>query len=658
MKKLILTFAVTIAITTAGMALAEDENNAKKMDAVVVTGTRFEQEVEKIPANVKVITSEDIKKNGAQSVPEILRNLGGVSVRDLNGNGNNQMVDMGGFGETADRHVAVVINGRRVNPIDMSGVRWTLIPVDNIERVEVLYGSGAVLYGDNALGGVINIITKDITEGISFDAEALAGNMGTKRAHGILNYNKGSFGIQLGVEGSETDGYRDRTEAKRKGVFGKVQAYPTDTIMLSLELSAGDSEYQLPGALTEEQMIEDREQAVNLDDKGEDKDYFVGLGAEFDFDTKGVLTVRADKREEDIDSDMTSWSSFMMIESETDSLTAQYVLDSDLIDHGNRFTFGIDYYDTDYDAYRGYSKGEKTNSFNHSKKTMSYYAQDEFSILDSLIFNAGIRYEDPEIDLSTDVSEATTSYSFNDSETAWHLGLSYILNPGSKVYARIYEAFRYPVVDEFTSLYTGAINSNLKQETSKGYEIGTRLSLGSKVLVNARIYTIDLEDEIAYSMVTWMNENLDKTRHKGAEIDFRYQVCPFAAIYGNAAYTNTEFRQGENKGKEIPLVPEWKYSLGIDTKYENIKGKIQYNYVGDRYFGSDYANTQKTMEAYNTVDVYLGYEIHNYEIFANATNIFNEKYSDYGYYNSWGPAYYNYYPMPEASYWVGIKVSF
>ena len=186
MKKLILAIAAVIAVTSAGSVPAEEEKDLKKMDAVVVTGTRFEQETEKIPANVAVITSEDIKKSGAQSVPDILRNLAGVNVRDLNGNGNNQVVDLGGFGETADRHVAVVINGRRVNPIDMSNVRWSLVPVDNIERIEVLYGSGAVLYGDNAMGGVINIITKDITEGVSFDTEALAGNLGTRRAHGIL----------------------------------------------------------------------------------------------------------------------------------------------------------------------------------------------------------------------------------------------------------------------------------------------------------------------------------------------------------------------------------------------------------------------------------------------------------------------------------------
>ncbi len=658
MKKLFIAITAALAVTAAGTVLAEEETVTKRMDEVVVTGTRYEQEIAKVPANVSVITAEDIQKSGAQSVPDILRVLGGVTVSDLNGNGNNQVIDMGGFGESADRHVAVVINGRRVNPIEQSSVRWTLIPVNNIERIEVLYGSGAVLYGDNAMGGVINIITKDIKEGVSVDVEAAGGNNVTSSGSAIFNYNSGAFGVQLGGNRNKTNGYRDRTKAERSSVYGKVQVYPSDTIMLSLDVSAGESEYQLPGSLTEAQMTANRKQAAALQDEGKDEDFFIGLGAEFDFDAAGVLTLRANRREEDRDSDMVSWASYMMIESETDGLNAQYVYDLDLDAVDNRLTVGIDYYETDYDAYRGAAKGSTTNKFDHTKETLSYYLQDEFTIMDAVILNAGIRYEDPELNLATDFDGSAAGYAFNDSETAWHFGVSYNFNPGSKVYARVYEAFRYPVVDEFTSLYTGAINTGLKQETSEGYELGARYSIASKLVLNARIYTMDIENEIAYSNVTWQNENLDETRHKGFEADFRYQTCSFAAIFGNVGYTDAEFRQGDYAGKKIPLVPEWKYNLGIDMKYEKFSGKIQYNYVGEKYFGGDYANDAKQMDSYQTVDVYFGYEFGKGEFFINAANILGEEYSDYGFYNSWGPDFFSYYPMPEATYRAGIKLSF
>ncbi|MBN2062841.1 MAG: TonB-dependent receptor, partial [Deltaproteobacteria bacterium] len=167
MKEKMFIVLIFMLLLMPGLSPAQGkaDERAVTMEEVVVTGTRFEREIDKIPAHVSVITADEIKSSGAQTVPDALRKLGGISIRDLNGNGNNQMVDIGGFGETADRHVAVVINGRRVNPIDQSGIRWSLIPMDNIERIEVLYGSGAVLYGDNAIGAVINIITKDAEEG-------------------------------------------------------------------------------------------------------------------------------------------------------------------------------------------------------------------------------------------------------------------------------------------------------------------------------------------------------------------------------------------------------------------------------------------------------------------------------------------------------------
>lgn len=655
MKRCILLSGLAL-LMIAGTGNASD---LATLEEVVVTGTRFEREVDKIPAHVSVITADQIKRSGAQTVPDVLRGLGGVSIRDLNGNGNNQVVDIGGFGETADRHVAVVINGRRVNPIDQSGIRWTLIPVANIQRIEILHGSGSVLYGDNAMGAVINIITKDVREGLSVDAEAGAGNLDAQRGYGQVHYGKGPVGFQLGIEGFDTDGYRERSAAERRDGFGKVQVYPSDTVTLSLEMNAGKAEYELPGALTEAQRNADRRQAANPADEGQDDEFFTGLGSEFDFGDYGLLNVRLNYREEDIDSDLASWASFVMIESERDGANVQYVLERDLMGHGNRLTLGFDYYDTEYEAFRGAFKGATTNRFRHEKETFGYYAQDELNILDSLILNVGARYEDPEIRLGADLAGfAPNTYVYDDSETAWHLGLAYNFMPGSKVYGRVYESFRYPAVDEFTSLFTGAINTDLKQETAEGYELGTRLSLFSRLLLHLRLYTMDLENEIAWNPLTNQNENLDETRHQGGEADLRFQAFRHAAFYGSVGYTDAEFRRGANAGKQIPLVPEWKYHAGVDVQYAGFQGRLQYNYVDSRFFGLDYGNAQKQMDDYQTVDLYLSYGFKKFDLFFNGTNIFGEDYSDYAFYNSFGfPAFYNYYPMPEAVYLVGVKFS-
>ncbi|HDI79023.1 MAG TPA: TonB-dependent receptor, partial [Desulfobacteraceae bacterium] len=101
-----------------------------------------------------------------------------------------------------------------------------------------------------------------------------------------------------------------------------------------------------------------------------------------------------------------------------------------------------------------------------------------------------------------------------------------------------------------------------------------------------------------------------------------------------------------------------KGNLGINIfPIKGLRIKTQYSFVGKRYFGNDYGNTQKEMESYDTVDIYLSYKLNNIEFFINGKNIFNEKYSDYGFYSSWVNSF-NYYPMPEATFLGGINMVF
>ncbi|MBW1939559.1 MAG: TonB-dependent receptor [Deltaproteobacteria bacterium] len=635
----------------------EDKNDQEPvlvMEEMVVTATRYEQKVEKVPAHVAIITADQIKESGAQSVPDALRSLGGVIVSDLNGNGNNQTIDMGGFGETANRHVAVVINGRRVNPIDQSGIRWSTIPVENVERIEVLHGSGSVLYGDNANGGVINIITKDAKEGLQINAEVGVGNLDTRKGLVNLNYGNGQTGLILGFTQYETDGYRDRSEADRQNIHGKLSADPTGSLSLFLEADITEANYQFPGSLTEAQKKQDRKQAVDLNDKGKAEDTSIAFGLEYDWGKNGLFAVNLSRQEEDREGIMDSWGSVYIYDMQTTGLSPQYILEKNIGGHDNRLTLGMDFYKTDYDLRKGSSKSNLTSYFDHEKTTISGYMQDEFNLLDSLLLNVGARYEDPETELTSDISGSKTEKEIDDSEWAWNLGLAYAFKPGSKVYGRVYRSFRYPVVDEYTDLSTGAINENLKPETSVGYEAGLRLSMFSNLVLNLRAYSMDLDDEIVYtgSWPTGQNENLDETRHAGGEFDFRYQALDFLALFGGAGYTNAEFTKGENDGKKIPLVPEWKGNAGFELDFDfGLKYRLQCNYVGERYFGGDYSNSLKQMDKYTTVDMYAAYTYKTVEFFLNATNIFDEEYSAAGYYGS-------YYPMPEAVYYGGVRLNF
>ncbi len=657
MKKTIIIFLIFLFLPGILYARNEDEP-VIKMEEVVVTGTRYQQRLEKIPAHVSVITSKQIQEIGAQSVPDALRSMGGILVRDLSGNGNNQMVDMGGFGETADRHVAVMVNGRRVNPIDQSGIRWTTIPIENIERIEILHGSGSVLYGDNAVGGVINIITRDWEREIHLSSEVSRGNLDSRKGQASVSFGKERFGVYAGINKYKTDGYRERSESDRYNLYSKIRYDALDNVSVFFETSTGEASYELPGSLTEAQRDADREQSVNPSDQGKDKVSYFVYGMEADWGKRGFWNLRLSHREEDRSSDMASWFNYMDFDITTKGLTTQYILESPLAGSKNRLTMGADAYKTDYESWGGFFKGAKTNHFDHCRKTASLYAQDEFNITDSLLLNTGARYEGPDTDLNASVAGTLTRAEFDESEWAWNVGLAYSFRPQSKVYARIYRSYRYPVVDEYTNLFTGAVNTSLEQETSMGYEAGLRLSLADCLVFDLRGYRLDVDNEITWNNLTNQNENLDATRHIGGEIELRYNPLSYLSFYCNAGYTDARHTKGDYDGKQVPLIPEWKGNGGMELNLESgLKCRLQLNYIGERYFGNDYSNTQKEMDGYQTVDIYASYNYRFLEFFLNASNIFGEEYSDFGFYNSWSKTF-NYYPMPEAVYFGGVRINF
>ena len=169
---------------------ADDESNAGSendyapnalvtMGEVVVTATRDTQEIRKTPANVSVITAEEIEKSGATTVVEALDKLESIQFRTSSGNSSQAYIDMRGIGgDNPYGKTLVMLDGRRLNRTDMSSINWLEIPVDTIERIEIVRGPGSVLYGDAAIGGVINIITKKGKGEPKFNISVLAGSYG------------------------------------------------------------------------------------------------------------------------------------------------------------------------------------------------------------------------------------------------------------------------------------------------------------------------------------------------------------------------------------------------------------------------------------------------------------------------------------------------
>ena len=151
------------ALTAASGPLAAVET----LDTIVVSATRAPDRSIGTAANIQVIDRREITASGAANVTELLRGRAGVHVRDLFGDGSNATVDMRGFGATAASNVLVLVDGRRLNPSsDVGTLFFNSVPLQEVERIEIVQGSAGVLFGNQAIGGVINVITRRPESGV------------------------------------------------------------------------------------------------------------------------------------------------------------------------------------------------------------------------------------------------------------------------------------------------------------------------------------------------------------------------------------------------------------------------------------------------------------------------------------------------------------
>ena len=246
----VLLYLLTVLLVCSPAFAAESEEPSVMLGEVVVTATRLTEELSRVPANVTVITAEQIAQSPAQNVPELLRSVSGILVNDISGNGRTYTVDLRGFGETASLNTLLLVDGRRINQADLSGVDWTLIPKDRVARIEIVRGGrGSVLYGDNATGGVINIITKKGTPELTGAANVLAGSYQTFQSGGSVSGT--ARGLSIAVNGNyrSSDGYRDNSDTLARDAGASLEYEASEQLFLRFSGGYHKDDASMPGGL-------------------------------------------------------------------------------------------------------------------------------------------------------------------------------------------------------------------------------------------------------------------------------------------------------------------------------------------------------------------------------------------------------------------------
>ncbi|PKN32603.1 MAG: hypothetical protein CVU61_17400 [Deltaproteobacteria bacterium HGW-Deltaproteobacteria-19] len=674
--------AITVPLSLAARAPQQPSDSPVVMEEVVVTATRSTEEVRNVPAAVTVITEKDIRDSGATSLVEVLERIEGIQVRSYSGNSPETIVDLRGFGGSNPYGKTVVLlDGQRLNRPDMASVNWFQVPLSSVERVEVVRGASSVLYGDAAVAGVINIITKKGTPKTRAYASVTGGSYGLHSEKAGASGKTGQLSYSVQGENYFSLGYRRHSTLSSQSAGMNLRYDAADVLSASLGVSFNRSDYELPGNLTRMEMASDRRQAEparpaywttgGYGDDGLDKHTNINLKIESLLGAFGRLEMNALYGKKELDANMASWALYTNTESETYGFTPKYILDHAIFGFSNKLTTGVDVYREPYvkKFYSSRERTERTAIADLYKNSLAFYVRDEFSVLRNLILSAGYRTE--RAAMGGDYNNHTIpAQSFTDKEKIHHAeayegALTWLIGAKSSVYAKYATVFRFPFLDEQASFngYGGTpLYTDIEKETGRSYEAGTQFFPLDNLKIALSVFRIDMENEIAWNSLTYRNENLDPTRHEGVEASFSWQAVTFARLYGNFTYHRATFEAGEFNGKEIPLVPRRMARLGVEFSLPHaVTVKPEVRYVGDSYMSGDNNNDGDKLESHTVFDLYAFYRPEckglKLTVFLGVENLLNATYSSYGVEETaWTPRVY--YPMPERTFKGGLTFEF
>jgi len=232
---------------------------ATEIPAVLVSAARTEQSTLTTPASITVINRRQIESSGATHVVEVLRGQGGVQIDDIFGDGSRASIGMRGFGETAGSNTLILVDGRRLNNPDIASPDLNSIALEDVERIELVQGSGGVLFGDQAVGGVINIITRK-PGALRHSIKLTAGSYNNVALHAMTSQALDSgINYRVSLDLRESDNYRDHNEVSYLNGFGKL-GYDYDNGQVFAELQYIDDELNTPGTLFDNEVAADRRQ--------------------------------------------------------------------------------------------------------------------------------------------------------------------------------------------------------------------------------------------------------------------------------------------------------------------------------------------------------------------------------------------------------------
>ena len=604
-----------------------------EMDEFVVTAARTETRLVDTPANISVVGAQQIEEKKYQDMGEVLKDVDGVMVLDTGLGTKEKMIKLNG-----DDRVLILVDGRRVgtemgsNAGGRGSVDMNQLPdTSMIERVEVLKGAGGALYGSEAVGGVINIITKkaNYTNG---KVSLGFGSFGAEDKKIMYSAKQGKTGVTVSASQYEQDYYKYR-DAKTDTT--KRWAYPTDfkneKVSLNLTHELTDTtnltvgyDYSKYEGMSPSSPLNDYYTTVFKQDKKTENVY-----AKYDWllneNNQGYIQFYHNElKYNNVSVINYSGNSYGYMNEKTNGFDIQQAFTTT---DTNKLVVGASWRESDVTA-----KGD--NTYDEGVDNTAIFVSDTWEFAPTWTLNAGIRYDD---------------HSHAGGDTTMSAGLNKKLNDDSHIYFNWSEVFRAPTTDDLfyhgEMAGMGPVNGNpdLKPETGETWTLGYATKINEKTNFGINYFESDLKDAINWNWVRnhetgdyeGFAENIDKQKKRGMEITVNHELNDNVSVNASYTYLRVEDYESGSYVRDRNYYPNV-YRIGVNYK----DGKWDTNVWLRSGSGCDTA-----VEAYPdwnlyyakyldnsfvTVDMSVTYKADdNFKVYAKAYNLFNEAYTDY-----------------------------
>lgn len=675
-----------------------DENFV--LDEMVVSATRSEKKLLDTAASVSVITDKDLNQTHINNLDEAFVKIPGVYVGRLSGIGSttSQTVMRG---VNAANSVAVLVDGVQVNDSYNGSVTWSAIPVDMVKRVEVLRGPASVLYGGNALAGVINIITKDVDK-TSVNLKLSYGSNNTQN-HSLYVAGKASDKLDFNVnyEKKKTDGYITDPVLSSKAVIGAETTTTNTGAKRWIIGNKGKRQWDENTVGVGFKYHFDESKSLALDFTKNEYEYSYSAPTSYFgddiikkagtyFSTPGEKA--SNKYNMTYNDSENGWKAVVgysdqykqhdtSISKATDSSKPNTRFSFDLqknqtISANNNAVFGLNYRKDKMDA-TVYKLADKFNSDSKiavdsmasgTNKSFSAYVMDEHKFSDRWTATAGLRYDKWSTDGRILLPNKTEAINYDESTyDNWSPSLSVMYKPeaDSSVYLSWGKAFEAPSLYRmYSSSYSSNVyniaNPNLKPQKAETFELGYKKDLNNKSAIGVSVYDTKYKGLLyknSLGVVDGMNatcyQNAGEAEAKGFELELNHNFDDKWSAFLNYTYQNPVIKKAlkaTEKDKYVTAIPKEVFRAGVTYSDNKWSGMLTGEYISKRFSKTDNSDTVNgvygSYDPYFIMNMDISYSFNkNYTLTASVNNILDRD-------------FFNYYYQPGRTYSVEINYRF